>query len=233
MSINKKDIEEAIKGLSIIEKKPEAVPVKVDLSKLSIVEKRHMEAFVVKGMPNIDNYDKDRMLEAYLAGADVQEIVQMFPGSEPGGVIFLKISEGWNLLRKEYIEDLQYKSQIKLMQTKANAVSSVSMLVNLFHKEIQPKILQYMQTGDPEYLPKRFGIKSFADYKRFIDLLSKLSKLSPGEALSLDPPQTVNIKAENLNIGDDNRSINTGELKPPDDMQSAAHKLLAGLYGKK
>lgn len=232
MSINKKDIEQAIESLSLIEQKPEVIPVKIDLSKLSIVEKRHMESFIARGMPDIDNYNKDRLLEAYLAGADTHELVHMFPGTEAGGIIYLKISENWNMLRKEYIEDLQYKSQIKLMETKANAVSSVSMLVNLFHKEIQPKILQYMQTGDPEYLPKRFGIKSFADYKRFIDLLSKLSKLSPGEALSLEPP-TVNIKAQNLNIGDDNRSIEVTKEKEIDKMQSSAHKLLAEFYAKK
>ncbi len=228
--MNKKDIENAIEGLSIIDKKPDPVPFKVDLSKLSIIEKRYMETFVAKGMPNIDNYDKDRMLEAYLGGADTQELIQMFPGTEAGGIVYLKLSESWNILRKEYIEDLQYKSQIKLMETKANAVSSVSMLVNLFHKEIQPKILKYMQTGDPEYLPKRFGIKSFADYKRFIDLLSKLSKLSPGEALSLEPP-VVNIKTENLNIGDDNRSIEVN--KETDKLQNSAHKLLAEFYAKK
>ncbi|HMG14798.1 MAG TPA: hypothetical protein VK590_05100 [Saprospiraceae bacterium] len=231
MAINKKDIEKAIEGLTVIETKPEPIPLKIDISKLSSVEKRHMEAFVARGMPSIDNYDKERLLEAYLAGADVQEMVQMFPGTEAGGIVYLKISEGWQALRREYIEDLQYKSQIKLMETKANAVSSVSMLVNLFHKEIQPKILQYMQTGDAQYLPKRFGIKSFADYKKFIDLLSKLSKLSPGEVMSVDAPSTVNIKTENLNIGDDNRSVEIN--KKPDDLQSSAHKLLSEFYAKK
>lgn len=233
MSINKKDIEEAIQSLAIIEnKRPEEIPVKIDLSKLSIVEKRHMETFVAKGMPNLETYNKDRMLEAYLAGADIQELVQMFPETEAGGIIYLKISENWNALRKEYIEDLQYKSQIKLMQTKANAVSSVSMLVNLFHKEIQPKILEYMRTGNPDFLPKKFGIKNFTDYKRFIDLLGKLSKLSPGETVSVDPP-VLNIKTENLSIGDDNRSIELNNPKEADKLQSTAHKLLADFYGKK
>lgn len=230
--IEKESVEQAIENLAVIEQKPEPIPVKVDLSKLSIIEKKYMESFIAKGMPNLEIYNKDRMLEAYLAGADVQELVQMFPEAEAGGIIYLKISENWNALRKEYVEDLQYKSQIKLMQTKANAVSSVAMLVNLFHKEIQPKILDYMRTGDPKFLPKKFGIKNFADYKRFVDLLGKISKLSPGEVLNVEPP-TVNIKTENLNIGDDNRSIDLSAPKEADKLQSAAHKLLSDFYGKK
>lgn len=233
MTMNKKDIEDAIQGLSIIEAKPDPVPVKIDMSKLSIVEKRHMEAFVARGMPNIEKYNREALLEAYLAGADVQELVQMFPETDAGGIVYLKTSENWTKIRRDYVEDLQYKSQIKLMQTKANAVSSVSMLVNLFHKEIQPKILLYMQTGDSKHLPRRFGIKSFNDYKRFVDLLSKISKLSPGDSLSLEPtPQTVNIKTESINIGDDNRSIGNDSVKA-EQLQTSAHKLLSEFYNKK
>lgn len=231
--INKKDIEAAIEGLSVIEKKPDP-PVKIDVSKMSSVEKRHMDAFVARGMPGIEAYDKERMLEAYLAGADVQEIVQMFPNAEAGGIIYLKNSESWNTLRREYVEDLNYKSTVKLMQTRANAVSSISMLINLFHKEIQPKILKYMATGDSQYLPKRFGIKTFQDYNRFVILLGKISKLSPGDPISLDPPQTVNIKAGTVTLGDDNRKIETTQAEKTDEhAQSVAHKLLAELYGGK
>lgn len=235
--MNKRDIEEAIKNLSVIEAKPESptpTPIKIDLSKLSIVEKRHMEDFVAKGFPDLHLYDKERMLEAYLAGADTQELLHMFPNTQAGGIAYLKLSEDWASLRREYVEDLQYKSKIKLMETKSQAVSSITMLVNLFHREIQPKILLYMQTGDPAHLPKRFGIKSFHDYQKFIELLSKISKLSPGEVLSLEPPShNINIKTDNLSIGNDNRKIETTITKSKEDVQSAAHKLLADFYGKK
>ncbi len=233
MTIDKKALELAIKEIGTIKKEPQGQPISLGKTRSTALEKRAMDEFIALGMPNIENYPKDALLEAYLAGADVAELAMMFTETKIGGLVYLKNTEEWTKMRQEYLQDLQYKSQLKLLQTKAVAVSNASMLLNAFHKELQPKIIKYMRTGDPADLPPKFTIKNFADYGRFIELMSKLSKLTPGELFPVEAPTQINIKTENISIGDNNHSQKTVDI-PAEKVQSAAFDILSQLYdGKK
>ncbi len=228
--IDKKELELAIREVTTPKaQEPERVTVPIGKTRFSALEKRAMDAFVAQGLPDLHLYPKDALLEAYLAGADVGELCMMYPETQIGGLVYLKHSEEWPKLRQEFLQDLQYKSQLKLLQTKAMAVSNMSLIVNAFHKELQPKIIEYMKTGDPGVLPEKFNIKSFKDYSRFVELMGKLSKLSPGEAFPIEALAQITIKTENISIGDKPNSNKVSTEK----VQSAAFDILNQLYGDK
>ncbi len=201
--IDKKSLELAIREVATVKpKEPERVAVPIGKTRFSALEKRAMEEFIALGLPDLDLYPKEALLEAYLAGADVGELAMIFVETKIGGLVYLKNTEEWPRLRQEYLQDLQYKSQLKLLQTKAMAVSNLSLIINTFHKELQPSIIAYMKTGDSSGLPSNFNIKNFNDYTKFIELMAKLSKLSPSEAFPLEAPTQINIKTDNVSIGD-------------------------------
>lgn len=244
--ILKDDLKEGITAIATIEqdKTPavqEDIP-QIEIlrqAKLTSLEKSEMESFVAMGRPGIQHYPHSQLLETYLSGADTSELVQIFPNTSVGGIAYLKAKENWVEKRKEFLEDLQYKAKLKLLQTKNNAVSTLSLLINAFHKEIQPAILKYLQTGDKKHLPARFSIKNFNDYARFMKLLEGISKVqstsSGGKSndnMSLYPP--IAIQADNITISDNSNPKSESQSEKKENVSDAAFEFLKQMYeGKK
>ncbi len=204
-------------------------------AKLTSLEKTEMENFVALNLPGIQNYPKTQLLEAYLGGCDSSELIQMFDNVSLGGIAYLKAKDNWIERRKEFLEDLQYRAKLKLLQTKNQSVSLLSLLIGSFHKEIQPGILKYLQTGDKKHLPKRFSINSFNDYSRFMKLLETTGRVQTGpgkaEPTQMYPP--ISIQADNVTLNDNSRPNSNMSSQSPENISDSAFEFLKTMYTDK
>lgn len=227
----------SLNEIAVIEK-PESQEIEVPQiemlrqAKLTSLEKTEMEEFIVRGMPNIGSYPRAELLNAYLTGLDTAELISMFPITSIGGIAFLKAKEGWIEKRKEFLEDLTYKSKLKLLQTKNNAIGTLSLIIEAFHKELKPQLMKYLETGDKSHLPARFKIKGFNDYTRFLKLLEHISKFQTSQANNKQPDTLyppVSIHAENLTIQEGKKKEEI-IISPKRDVSQDSFDFLQKLY---
>ncbi len=231
-------LEDTLNKLAVIEQSEEVELPNFDLlkqAKLTSLEKAEAESFIVLGMPGLSQYPKARMLESYLSGMDTVELLELFPGTSIGGISYLKFKDQWVEKRKDFLEDLTYKTKLKTIQTKSNAIGTIASLIDAFHKELQPQIMKYIQTGDKTNLPPRFRIRGFNDYAKFLKLFENMAKVAAVTNNTKNvqenyyPPMTIQTGTVNITDKKEEKII---EVKKPEELSNDSFSFLQEIYSK-
>lgn len=197
-----------------------------DKVQLSRVERIELQNFMTIELPKAFPYPKDDILDQYLKGADVLELSKLFPHIPVGAFVYYKIKYRWPELRQRFIEDLQYSTRIKALQTKFNTISFLSTIVNTFIMKNEKGLMKYALSGgkDDTDLPSRFKINDFnklAQYMRLIQTAGEISEPTEKEAEEPTGPM-VHIQTENVTVK--NPDVEQASLKAKD--------FLTSLYAK-
>lgn len=177
----------------------------VDKVALSRVEKKELQDFMTLELPKALSYPKDEILEQYLKGSDVLELSKLFPKVPVGAFVYFKIKYRWPELRQKFIEDLQYSTKIKALQTKFNTISFLSTIVNTFIMKNESGLMKYALSGgkDDTDLPARFKINDFnklAQYMRLIQTAGEINSESNDSHEEQPSQPAVHIQTENITI---------------------------------
>ena len=135
----------------------------------------------------------------YLSGHDDNDLVKIFPYASKGGIAFLKVQEKWRQKREDFLEEMQYRSKLMLMNTKVRTVFTISSLLNAFNNKLESALLKYAATGDTSLLPVEFVPKSIRDVAELVKLVKSFGdlKLNSDVALSNQPNTAIQINVEN------------------------------------
>jgi hypothetical protein len=198
----------------------------VDKINLSRVERQELQNFMTIEMPLGKVYPKDKILEEFLKGNDVFELVKIFPDVPVGALVYFKIKYRWPELRQRFIDDLQYSTKIKALQAKHNTISFLSTMVNTFIIKNQKGLMKYAMSGgqDDSDLPARFKINDFnklAQYMRVIQMAGDINSETKQPEEQEQAP-VVHIQTENVTVR--NPDVETAATK--------ASEYLKSLYAK-
>lgn len=171
---------------------------------LSRQERSELQTFMTEELAKGDIYPIDEILEQYLRGSDVLELCKLFPGVPTGAFVYFKIKHRWPELRQRFIEDLQYSTRIKAVQTKFNTISFLSTIVNTFIHKNEKGLMKYALSGgkDDSELPARFKISDFNKLSQYMRLIQTAGEINsePSEKTDETSHPTVHIQTENVTV---------------------------------
>ncbi len=176
-----------------------------DKIKLSRIEREKLEEFILSGQ-DLSAYNIDKVLEQYLQGNDAYELGKLFPDIPVGAIIYAKIKYKWPELRRNFLDNLQYSTRLKAVQTKFQTVNYLATIVNAFMAKNMEGALQYAMSGgkDDSGLLARFKINDFKKLSSYMSLIAKAGEMPNdiGKEKEKDEgnQQTVNIQAENVTV---------------------------------
>ncbi len=171
---------------------------------LSRQERAELQTFMTTELSKGELYPVDEILEQYLRGSDVLELCKLFPSVPTGAFVYFKIKHRWPELRQRFIDDLQYSTRIKAIQTKYNTISFLSTIVNTFLHKNEKGLIKYAISGgkDDSDLPARFKINDFNKLSQYLRVIQSAGEMNsePSEKTDDTPHPTVHIQTENLTV---------------------------------
>jgi len=193
---------------------------------LSIVEKNELEKFIEnKNFNEVKKYPKETIQKYYIQGFESVDIVKLVPDTTVGGIVYLKTTEDWPKLRKDFLDNLEFNASFRMSLTKHRSISMITTLINVLHDKVEKGLSEYMLTGDKTKLPPNFTIKSFRDYEKFIKLLKQIDDLTTKNGRNHNP---INPIDKNINPS---FSINANNLIV--DKSNTMQSYMGGISEKK
>lgn len=198
-----------------------------DKISLSRLERKELQSFMTESLSTQSSYPVDDILDQYLQGNDIIELSKIFPAIPVGALVYFKIKYRWPELRQKFLDDLQYSTKIKAIQTKHNTISFLSTMVNTFIKKNEKGLMKYAISGgmDDSALPARFKINDFNKLSQYLRVIQTAGDINSEANEQHDDEQrqpTIHIQTENVTV------------KNPD-LEEATQKAsdyLKGLYMK-
>lgn len=135
-----------------------------------------------------------QLYELFLAGSSCEEITKLNPGLELGQVLEARLVNGWDDARARYTRELMQGAKAKATQTLLEAMEFLQTNLSVAHRAFAKKAKRFLQTGNPKDLPSFTSASklSWKQYRETLELLLKLSGMSPPERKDINVNHTVN-----------------------------------------
>lgn len=170
---------------------------------LSASEQLELDDFINNGCPGIEEYDRSRMLALYLSGSDTSDLLKVFPASSKGGIAFLKVKDSWKKKREEFLEDLNFRSKLKIAHAKNKTLSTITSLLDAYNNQLEPFLLKYQATGNIEELPQHLVPRNLKDVDTLIKLLKMFGDLKFDDKSQPMVAMQVNVSSQGASVKED------------------------------
>lgn len=142
-----------------------------------------------------------QMFNLFLEGYSCADIAKLNKGLTEGDILFARKKYNWDTERDNYM--IQVKNQVtqKVFKQKMESVEFLTNMLSVIHKEHKDVMLRFLQTGNPEDLPK---IGSLRTYKEIIETLAKITGEDSVKKLKVDGK----IQQETTIKGDGSANVN-------------------------
>ena len=142
-------------------------------------ELKILQEYKDSGIKPISPALASQLYTLFLEGYSCAEIARLNKdkGITEGDVLYCREKYKWDEQRDEYAVHLTNQVQQKLMKQKLESIEFLTNMLAVIHKENREVMLRYLQTGNPDDLPK---IGSLKIYK---DILESLAKITGEDAV--------------------------------------------------
>jgi hypothetical protein len=143
----------------------------LDNSLVSIAEKY----LQVHGNNPLSDLEAAPLLEAFLVGYSIQEVVDRYPHVEPSKLIYTAAVKGWHKKRQEVAASIYDRVRAKLVRSVVEQVDYMTDMLSVVSTESKAQVAAYL--ADPlNNPPPNNRIRSMKEYKDAIDSLMKLTE---------------------------------------------------------
>ncbi len=155
-----------------------------------------LKAIEESGAKPISTTLATQMFQLFLEGYTCAEIAKQNKGFTEGDILYCRKKYKWDNERDEYVIQLNNQIKQKIMKQKLESAEFLTNMLSVIHKEHRDVMLKYLQTGNPDDLPK---IGSLRTYKEVVEILSKITGEDSTKRIKLDAKiqQDTNVKVEN------------------------------------
>lgn len=111
----------------------------------------------------------------FLDGSTLTEISDLNPQVGLGTIVNSAIEGGWDLKRKQYLDELYNRAKDRAIQVVAEGAGFIATLLSVAHKKHGVKLKKFLQTEDPKELIECMTIDGLRTYKEAVEVLMKLT----------------------------------------------------------
>lgn len=136
-----------------------------------------------------------QMYTLFLEGYSCLEISKQNKGFTEADILYCRKKYQWDEQKDNYVFGLNDQIRQKLTKQKLESVEFLTNMLAVIHKEHRSVMLKFLQTGNPEDLPK---IGSLRTYKEIVETLAKITGEDQVKKLKIDGKiqQDTNVKVE-------------------------------------
>lgn len=136
-----------------------------------------------------------QMFSLFLEGYSCADIAKLNKGLTEADILYCRKKYNWDEERDTYAIQLTHQVKQKMFKQKLESVEFLTNMLSVIHKEHKEVMLKYLQTGNPDDLPK---IGSLRSYKEVVETLAKITGEESTKKIKFDGTikQDVNVKTD-------------------------------------
>ena len=155
---------------------------------------------VAKGGRYLSESVANRLLNLYLAGRSLDEIVRLNPQYKLPEMLYTRVVWRWDEKRRDHISILIHSLPERLGEIQARSIHHLLDKLTIADMEFKRQAEIYMQDPRPENLPKD-AIQNSKEYKEVVETINSILKIGKMDAAATSGPAvTVNVTGEGASV---------------------------------